>query len=285
MAEAMRETRLPLSAPAPAGVPARAVNGAALRWTAGPDELRLPECEEVHVPLSTRQLVAIVDCLESLRRHWSDRLDVLVSSDQFIYWDRDYHPKENPANPPLAPDLYVVFGVPDRHRRSYVVWEAPKPPDFVLEVVSPSTRRRDEKEKPCTYAKIGVPEFFLYHPEREPESALLGFKLCGGRGGKYEPLPMERLPGGAIGVRSGVLGLYLCPRKPRPRLRHTSLRWYDPAASKFLPTSFELARGKRRAEARAEALAARAAAAEAKAAESAAKLAELQALVEKTPRG
>lgn len=188
MAEAMRETRLPVGAPVPAGMPGRAVSGAALRWTAGPDELRLPE------------------------------------------------------------------------------------------VVSPSTRRRDEKEKPFTYVKIGVPGFFLYHPEREPESALLGFKLCGGRGGKYEPLPTKRLPGGAIGIRSEVLGLYLCPRGPRSRLRHTSLRWHNPAAGEFLPTSIELARSKRRAEARAEALAARAAAAEAK-------LAELQALVEKTQRG
>ena len=79
---------------------------------------------------------------------------MFIGSDQFIHWDRSYHSRKNPKNPPVA----------NRHRLSYVVWEEGKPPDFVLEVVSPSSRRRDEKEKPLVYAKIGVPEFFLYEP-------------------------------------------------------------------------------------------------------------------------
>ena len=32
--------------------------------------------------------------------------------------------------------MYVAFGVANRHRRSYVVWEEGKPPDFVLEDVA-----------------------------------------------------------------------------------------------------------------------------------------------------
>ena len=81
MAEAMID---PLRPP---GAPARAANGAPLRWTPGPDELRLPSSEEEPVPQNTRQLVAIVDCFDSLRQHWRGRLDVFVGSDQFLYWD------------------------------------------------------------------------------------------------------------------------------------------------------------------------------------------------------
>ena len=113
-----------------AGAPAREVNGAALRWTPGPDELRLPECEDEHVPQTTVHVVATVNCFDGLR-HWRRRLDVFVGFDQFVYWDPAYDSKTNPDNPPVAPDVYVAFGVANRHRRSYAVWEEGKPPDFV----------------------------------------------------------------------------------------------------------------------------------------------------------
>ena len=283
----------------PAAAPLRAFNGAPLRWTPGPDELRLPSEDDEPMSQGTRQLVAIVECFFGLRRHWRGRQDVFIGSDQFIHWDRNYHSRKNPKNPPVAPDVYVAFGVANRHRLSYVVWEEGKPPDFVLEVVSPSSRRRDEKEKPLVYAKMGVPEFFLYEPGAKRAPALLGFALRGGRGGEYRPLPADGLPQGAVGVHSEVLGLCLCVRPPGPDPLDDHLCLYDPAAGKFLPLTYELAEdqrrlaedksrlaeGKRQAEARAEASEARAEASEAKAEASAARVAELEALVEKMRRG
>ena len=273
--------------------PPRAANGAPLRWTPGPDERRLPssESEEDHVPWNTHQLVAIVDSFHCLSRHWRGRRDVFVGSDQFVYWDPAY-PRTNTENPPAAPDVYVAFDVANRHRSSYVVWEEGKPPDFVLEVVSPSSRGRDVKEKPGIYAKIGVPEFFLYDPGDEhgetlPHVAppLVGFELRGGRGGEYRPLPEEEFPGGVIGVRSKVLGLCLCISRIGPAPLDGSLRWYDPAAGRFLPTSHELADDNRRlADAKRQAEA-KAKASDAKAKASDAKVAELEALVEKMRRG
>ena len=268
MTEALRHSALP------AAVLARAANGAPLRLTPGPDELRLPFEDDEPVPLNTRQFVAMVDCFNGLREHWRGRRDMFVGADQFIHWDRDYDPCENPDNPPVSPDVYVAFGVADRHRRSYVLWEEGKPPDFVLEVVSPSSRRRDEKEKPAIYAKIGVPEFFLYDPDGKLEPALSGFELCCG---EYVPLSEEALPGGVVGVRSKVLGLCLCLRPPGPEPLDISLCWYDPAVGEFLPSHQELAAQKRAAEAARRAEEAARRMAEAKAA-------ALQAQIEKMQR-
>ena len=238
----------------PAAAPLRAFNGAPLRWTPGPDELRLPFEEDEPVPQNTRQVVAIEDGFGGLRAHWRGRWDVFVGSDQFIHWDRSYHPCKNPANPPVAPDVYVAFGVAKRHRRSYVVWEEGKPPDFVLEVVSPSSRRRDRDEKPGIYAKMRVPECFLYDPDGKLTPALWGFAL---RDGAYVPLQEETVAEGVVGIRSKVLGLCLCIRPVGPDPLDVSLGWYDPAAGEFLPTRHELADAKQQAEAKVAELEAR----------------------------
>ena len=278
MNQAMRE---PLRSARPQAARPRALNGAPLRWAPGPDELRLPSEEDEPVSRNTRQLVAIVDCFNSLRQHWRGQRDVFVGSDQFIHWDRNYHSRKNPENSPPSPDVYMAFGVADRHRISYVVWEEGKPPDFVLEVVSPSSRKRDEKEKPILYAKMGVPELFLYDPAGKPKPALLGYAL---REGKYRPLPAETFPQGAVGVRSEVLGLCLCTRPPGPEPLDGSLCIYDPAVGEFLPLTHELAEDKRRlAEANRQAEA-RAEASETRAAQSEARVAELEALLEKMRR-
>ena len=93
--------------------PLRSANGAVLRWTPGPDELRLPssEPEDEHVPQNTRQLVVNVDSFDSLQRHWRGRPDVFVGSDQFVYWDPAYDRKTNPANAPMAPEEALAEGL------------------------------------------------------------------------------------------------------------------------------------------------------------------------------
>ena len=286
----------PLRSPAAVGSP-RQINGAPLRWTPGPDELRLP-FEAETVPQGPRHLYILAESVDSLRLHWRGRQDVFVGGDQFVYWS-----KEKPAT---SPDVYVAFGVAARPRNSYVVWEEGKPPDFVLELVSPSSRERDEKEKPCIYAQMGVPEYFWYDPEGKLAPALAGFELCGC---EYRPLPEETLLGGVAGVRSKALGLCLCIKPSGPERDDVALRWYDPAAGEFLPVRHEFAEDKRRSAERERRLAenerrladdkqrlaednrrlaeakqqaeATAEVAVAKAAVSAARVAELEALIEK----
>ena len=261
----------------PAGVPPRAVNGVRLRWEAGPDELRLPCSEAEPMPQNARQAAVTIECFDSLEARWEERPDVGLGFDQFVYWDRDYDRETNKAHPPLAPDLYVAFGVANRPRKVYVVWEERKPPDFVLEVVSPSSRRRDDTEKPRLYAKMGVPEFFRYDPYGKLKPALAGFRLRRGKCPEYRRVPPGRLANGAIGVPSKALGLYLCIRPAGPKPTARSLVWYDPEAGEFLPTRSELLTDKRNAVARADTSDARADASDAR-------VAELEAQIEKMRR-
>ena len=310
MTEATIESPRSSRAPA-ASKPSRSVNGVPLRWTPGPDERRLPY--EEFIPRNSCQVAARIHGFSCLREHWHERQDVFVGSDQFLYWDPAHDPETNPENPPAVPDVYVTFDVADRDRYSYVAWEEGKPPDFVLEVTSPSSRKQDAEEKPGLYAKIGVPEFFIYDPGYEDDAALTsidpkfdgfeptlaGFELRGGRGGEYRPLPKERLPIGVVGIRSKVLGLWLCIKRPRWELMDDWLRWYDPATGKFLPTYSELADEfqptyhelggvflptyRELADVRDRLAAVQEA--EARAAASEARVAELEALIEKMRRG
>ena len=54
-----------------------------------------------------------------------------------------------------------------RHR-NYPVWEVGKAPDFVLEILSPSTRKKDVEDKPALYRRMGTREYFLFDPSVIP---------------------------------------------------------------------------------------------------------------------
>lgn len=56
-------------------------------------------------------------------------------------------------------------------------------PDIVVEVLSPSTRRRDLGAKQRLYAAFGVPEYWIADPKHHTLAVLVL------RDGRYEPLP------------------------------------------------------------------------------------------------
>ena len=144
----------------------------------------------------------------------------------------------------IAPDVLVAFGVGERLRDSYVMWQESKAPDFVLEIASASTWRRDRDEKPARYAALGVGEYFLYDPEGgRLEPRLQGYVL---EEGAYRRLPEERLGNGAWGVRSPVLGLCAWLRGARGELR-----WQDPHTGRDLEDYEEAQAGRAAAEDRA----------------------------------
>ena len=61
----------------------------------------------------------------------------------------------------LYPDLLIAFDVDPAARvtrNGYLIPEQGKPPDFVLEVASETTDRRDETVKRDAYAVMGVPD-------------------------------------------------------------------------------------------------------------------------------
>ena len=70
-----------------------------------------------------------------------------------------------PANMRRVPDLLIAFDAdPELYRENngYIVSEQVKPPDFVLEIASPSTGREDTTNKRDYYASLGIPEYWRF---------------------------------------------------------------------------------------------------------------------------
>ena len=142
--------------------------------------------------------------------------DALAVADILVY------PEEgNPRNR-IAPDVLVAFGVGTHSRSSYLVWEEGKPPDWVLEVASPSTASKDLDFKRRAYAAMGVPEYWLFDPKGDVfppgQPQLQGLTLADGGYVRLAP----RLADGVAMIRSGVLGLDL-------RAEGEFIRMRDPA--------------------------------------------------------
>ena len=161
----------------------------------------------------------------AVRLNWyADQPNVYVSSDLLIY------AREGDKAAVAAPDLFVVIGTRDLPRYSYRLWEEPKPPDFALEVASPSSWKRDLKEKKAIYESMGVKEYFACDPRADfYEPPLQGFRL---EGGVYVPLVTKRR-GSVWTLHSEVLGLTF-------RQFGKEVRLMDPATGNDLPTHEEL---------------------------------------------
>ena len=66
---------------------------------------------------------------------------------------------------PLAPDLAVIKGVEFEHMRSWKVNRTGPPPHVIFEILSEETWKKDLREKPGRYARMGTQEYFAYDPE------------------------------------------------------------------------------------------------------------------------
>ena len=150
------------------------------------------------------------------------------------------------------PDLLVAFDVdPDAFERSnaYVIREQGKPPDFVLEIASPSSRRRDLVTKRAAYANLEISEYWRFDElGKQRRRKLAGDRL---EGGAYQPLPTEPLADGAVQGYSPVLDLHL-------RWEEGQLHWYDPATGRPIASLAEEREARIRSDARADAERARA---------------------------
>lgn len=119
--------------------------------------------------------------ITALKDRFRDAQDVYVGGDMFLYY------VEGDPRKVVAPDVFVVLGVPKRKRRIYKLWEEGLPPTLVVEVTSSDTRREDQGRKKALYEYLGVAEYILYDPLGEYlKPRIQGFRLVGGR---YEPIP------------------------------------------------------------------------------------------------
>ena len=142
------------------------------------------------------------------------------------------------------PDLLIAFNVNPAARvarNGYLITEQGKPPDFVLEVASESTGRRDETVKRDDYAAMGVPEYWRFDPSggRHHIAHLAGDRLVNGL---YEPVRIHQTDSEHFWGRSEALGLSLCWEEGQ-------LRFWDPVGQLYLTTYAEEHDARRQSEA------------------------------------
>ena len=181
------------------------------------------------------QLHAMIDAINVLDRYFEERDDVYVSGDLLIYYD------EGNPRARVAPDVFVVFGVPGHKRPTYLLWKEGQVPAFVLEVASRGTWREDEGRKARVYERLGVREYWQYDPTGE----YLGVHLKGRRlvDGRYEPQPVVESLDGTLLLRSETLGLDL-------RVKGEEMYFFDPETGERLLNFREQDAARRAAEAR-----------------------------------
>ena len=171
------------------------------------DLLEYPETDGQPMSESDATRDYLLYSVAVLESYFQGHRNVYVSGNLFIYYEEGNNKKS------ISPDVFVIFGVSKRKRRSYKTWqENGKLPSFVLEVTSFSTKRQDEVEKVALYASLGVEEYFQYDPTGEYlRPQLKGRRLVDG---VYQPLPLQLMANGEPVIHSQVLGLDLCLQRP-----------------------------------------------------------------------
>lgn len=142
------------------------------------------------------------------------------------------------------PDLMVALTADPvlyEAHNGYVISEQGNPPDFVLEVASRSTGRRDTIDKRVIYAGLGIPEYWRFDETGHYHGArLAGDRLVDGR---YEPIRINELPDGSLQGHSAVLNLNL-------RWTNGQLGWHDPDTGEHIATMSSEREARIQAEAR-----------------------------------
>jgi Uma2 family endonuclease len=88
-----------------------------------PTEDELP-CDD-GIPMETqRHALQLQLLIDPLRLYWTDRQDVYVGGNMFVYFSLEQVRHQDFR----GPDFFVVLGVPRRERKSWVVWQEGKGP-------------------------------------------------------------------------------------------------------------------------------------------------------------
>jgi Uma2 family endonuclease len=115
------------------------------------DEMAMPEGD-----LHTEGRRHAWDALWNYFKHRSRR--VYVSAELPIYY---------PGERRFAPDLLVVLDVEPHERGKWVVSHEGKGLDWVMEVHVGGDRKKDAEDNVRRYARLGIPEYFIYDRARE----------------------------------------------------------------------------------------------------------------------
>ena len=165
-----------------------------------------PESDGEPIAETEKHRKVMIDVIDILDQHFQHIPEVHVSGNLLLYYEEG-NPRKS-----VSPDVFMVRGLSKKELRVYKTWEQPPTLDFVLELASPSTFRRDFTEKKKIYQNIlRVKEYFIYDPYGEIEPDFIGFRLIDE---VYET--MEFVNGRllsetldlALEARDGILRLY-----------------------------------------------------------------------------
>jgi Uma2 family endonuclease len=161
----------------------RAAVVAALPGEVTYDEMALPEGDRHSRPKAR--------ALDVLRGYFSrQRRRIYLASELPIYY---------PAEPRFAPDLMAVLDAEDVERDKWIVSAEGKGLDWVLEVHVGGDRKKDAEQNVARYARLGVPEYFLYD---RAQNRLAAYRLPSPDARVYTPI----IPNHGL-YESRVLGL------------------------------------------------------------------------------
>jgi Uma2 family endonuclease len=209
------------------------------------------------IPMETQRHKLQMDLLIYPLRPWLQRHPdgAYVGGNMFVYFSLEQVRHQDFR----GPDVFVVLGVADHERKSWVVWEEGKGPDIVIELLSDKTADKDKGAKKIVYQdQLRASEYFWFDPFNPDDWA--GFEL---HYGVYRALS----PDSRGHLVSERLGLKLVRWHGNYEgVEATWLRWMTPEGELLTTPPEAQAMAERRAEAeaqRAEAEARRADAAEA----------------------
>jgi len=106
-------------------------------------------------------IIAIVTMLRNyLAIAFGDRSPVVLA-DQFLYYAQGF-PRLR-----VAPDVMVIFDIPQVPYDNYKIWEFGRVPSVVFEISSAGTQTQDREYKKTLYESLGICEYWLFDPKGE----------------------------------------------------------------------------------------------------------------------
>jgi Uma2 family endonuclease len=113
---------------------------------------------EIAMPEGERHFQAKIRALDALRGYFTrQRRRIYLAAEMPTYY---------PAEPRFAPDLFAVLDADDTVRDKWVVSAEGKGLDWVLEVHVGGDRKKDAELNVARYARLGIPEYFVYDRAR-----------------------------------------------------------------------------------------------------------------------
>jgi Uma2 family endonuclease len=133
--------------------------------------------EEMSPPEGDRHLDAKIDARDELRRYfYGGGRSIYIGSELTVYY---------PGERRFAPDVLAVWDVEPHPRDSWIVSAEGKGLDWVLEMHVGGDRKKDAEHNVAFYAKLGIPEYFIYDRKRQ---RLEGHRLPPGGKRVYVPI-------------------------------------------------------------------------------------------------